>query len=452
MVAALITGLFAGTPQRATGQVPLKPNIVFILTDDQRADTMDAMPATAAAFDAAFSDFVVTTSNCCPSRSTILTGQYVHNTRITGTSMRHYQRFKKLEPETLGPWLQRQGYYTGFIGKYFNKYLESDPVPPGWDEFYGRLYGMHQGNGTNDFTLREYRKTLNEEMNRVVHYPNGDYPDPYATRVFADKAVEFINRAMNPTLIPGNKPFALFVWTIGPNTLSPAPEYADAPFPEWEVPPSFLEPDLGDKPAEVVSGNQIANDEEFHRAARFNQLRQLLSIDDLVEDVLRTLDVHGIRESTWGIYSSDNGRFWGEHQLKGKIYGYEESIRVPLRMMVPGRDAVSIAKTVANVDLAPTIMAIAGDTLDHSYDGYSILPLIDDPEMPWRFNILIEHLRQKVFSAVRNERWTYIWWMKTGHQELYDRLKDPYQLENLAERNPDRVTRLRTHLQRLRTE
>ena len=121
-------------------------------------------------------------------------------------------------------------------------------------------------------------------------------------------------------------------------------------------------------------------------------------------------------------------------------------------MMVPGRDPISITKTVANVDLAPTIMAIAGDTGDHSYDGLSILPLIDDPEAPWRFNILIEHLRQKVFSAVRNERWTYIWWMKTGHQELYNRRRDPYQLQNLADRNPDRVARLRRHLQRLRTD
>jgi arylsulfatase A-like enzyme len=168
---------------------------------------------------------------------------------VRTTSRAGYEAFKRLEPESLATWLRRQGYLTGFVGKYFNTYDRSDTVPPGWDEFYGRLYGADRGNGTTQFALREFRRQGETTVqNEVVAYPNGQFPDAYSTRVFGAKAEAFVRRAAGPAQNPAGRPFALFLWTVGVNTDLPEPSYASAALPPWDRPPSFLEEDMSDKP------------------------------------------------------------------------------------------------------------------------------------------------------------------------------------------------------------
>ena len=425
---------------------PPKPNLLFILTDDQRTDTMSVMPATRAAFDVTFKNFVVTSPNCCPSRSSFLTGRYVHNTGVNGTSRRFWLKFRRLEPDSLGPWLQSEGYYTGLIGKYFNYVRRDDAVAPGWDEFFVRLWGDSTdtgttGNGTTEFTLRERFGDRDE----VVTYPNPEFPDAYATRVFGTKAQQFLER------VPDDKPFALFVWTIAPNTRGPEAVYADAPVPTWNKPPSFMERNMSDKPSEIRNSPQIVRDPEFHRSLRSDQLRQLMTVDDMVETILSDLDSRGLRDDTWGVFTSDNGRFWGEHRLKGKVYAYDESAEVPFRMMIPDYPARSFGNLAANIDVAPTLVRLAGDDSRHDFNGRSLLPLIRGTSRSWRTDMLIEHRRRtRRYNALRNRRWLYIHWPLTGHTELYDRRRDPYQMRNVARRNPGVVRRLHGRLRQLK--
>lgn len=439
-VAAAAAALLWAAPAAAQ-----RPNLVFVLTDDQRLETVELMPRTRDAFGVEFTQAVVTTPSCCPSRSSYLTGRWVHWTGVHTTSRKGYEAFRAHEPESLGPWLQRQGYLTGFVGKYFNNYLRDDPVPPGWDEFYGRLYGPDRGNGSTAFALREFRAGEDGPVqDEVVSYPNVDVPDAYATRVFGAKAESFIRRAASPVENPEGKPFALFLWTIGVNTGLPEPRYADAPLPAWEPPPSFLEKDTSDKPKVVRAGRKP--DPAFHEAVRATQLRQSITIDDVVGELVDVLDELGLRARTWGLYASDNGRLWGEHGLAGKRFAYEESARVPFRMMLPTGERQTVDALVANVDVAPTLMEVAGDDSGREYGGKSLLPLLADPAAAWRRNVLVE-LYTPVYCAFRGARWKYVqhW---TGEEELYDLLRDPYELDSLHEARPALVISYRGLLRR----
>jgi N-acetylglucosamine-6-sulfatase len=422
-----------------------QPNLVFVLTDDQRLETIEMMPETRAAFGVEFTQFVVTTPTCCPSRSSFLTGRWVHSTGVHTTSRAGYEAFKRLEPKSLGPWLRQQGYLTGFVGKYFNYYLSTDAVPPGWDEFHGRLYGPDRGNGTTRFTLRQFRKQDGTVVqNEVVPYPNDDFPNAYSTRVFGALAEAFVRRATNPVLNPERKPFALFLWTIGVNTTLPEPRYEDAPLPPWETPPSYLEADMSDKPKVVRSRNNL--NDAFHRRIRASQLRQSITIDDVVGELVAALDELDLRSSTWGIFTSDNGRFWGEHRLASKNFAYEESARVPFRMMSPTGERFAVDGLTANVDVAPTIMALTGDDSGRNYGGRSLLPLLADASAPWRNHVLLE-LYQPAYCAFRGERWKYVQY-RSGEEELYDLVADRFELDSLHRVRPSVVIRYRGMVRR----
>ena len=175
-------------------------------------------------------------------------------------------------------------------------------------------------------------------------------------------------------------------------------------------------------------------------------------MDDVVAGLLELLDDTGARSDTVGIFASDNGRFWGEHGLRGKVLAYEESIRVPFRMMIPGQPATTIGAQVANIDVAPTIMELVGSASNHAFNGESFLPLIAAPETDWRPIVLLEHLSGKRYDALRTWRWTYVEWPKSGHVELYDRVHDPFQLENVAGEKRRVVRVLGSRLSDLTTE
>ncbi|HYH27426.1 MAG TPA: sulfatase-like hydrolase/transferase, partial [Actinomycetota bacterium] len=176
---ALLVAFSLGVPPgtevggRRQAQAAERPNLLFIMTDDQRVDTMAVMPDTRKRFPVEFTRGFVTTPVCCPSRASLLTGRYAHDTgvRTNGGFPRFQQSWQW---RSLGPWLQSRGYYTGFVGKYMNRYSAEDAVPPGWDEFHARIRPTRSGrDGGDGFTSLLMR-----------HWYRGDAPLPDEDRMY----------------------------------------------------------------------------------------------------------------------------------------------------------------------------------------------------------------------------------------------------------------------------
>jgi arylsulfatase A-like enzyme len=397
-----------------------RPNVVVFLTDDQRWDTVSAMPTVRselAGKGVTFSNAFVVNPLCCPSRASLLTGKYSHSTKVYTNG--GFRLFK--DSSTLATWLRRTGYRTGFFGKYLNSYA-GKYVPPGWS----RWVAFTPSNVDNYF---DYQLNVNGTI-----VPRGGVPEDYSTDVLAAQAEAFIRG--NPT-----RPFfALFAPYSPHNPATPAPRHERA-FPglqPWR-PASYNEPDASDKPAWVRTREQLSPEsqtslDEF----RARQLRTLLAVDDAVERLLDGLADTGRLEDTVVIFTSDNGLLWGEHRMMGKQAPYEESIRVPLvvRFDRLATGARTEARQALNVDVAPTVAALAGVAAP-GVEGSSLVPLLRNRSVPWRREFLVESLRTgpnpdvPTYCAVRGRRYAYVAYA-TREEELYDLAVDPRQLDNRA--------------------
>lgn len=444
--AAALALAFCLVSQAGSAADGARPNIVFILTDDEDVGVHQFMPKTKALIEdqgTKFTNFFVSYPFCCPSRASILRGQYAHNTGVVGNELPYggYEKFHALgrEESTLATWLRAAGYHTAMIGKYLNRYVpHQHEVPPGWrDWFVG-------GNAHESYNYR-----LNEN-GRVVEY--GDRPEDYLNDVLTRKAVDIIRRS-----VAAREPFFLYVLPYTPHSPSVAAPrhagmFADARMPRTAA---FDEIDVSDKPAFIrnlsrLSPEQIAAMEDEYR----RRLRSLQAVDDMVEILVRTLDDVGELDNTYIVYSSDNGFHLGSHRLPaGKDFPYDEDIRVPMVMRGPGvPQGAEIHALVTNIDFAPTFAEIAGVPTPDFVDGRSFLPLLEDPDQPWRQAILIERSqfefqyerlayaqglegealeRTASFRGLRTRDTTYVEY-GTGERELYDLTTDPLQLSNLA--------------------
>ena len=438
-----------------------KPNIVFILTDDLDARSIEVMPKLKTLLvdrGVTFSNFFVSYPLCCPSRATILRGQYAHNTGVLGNRppIGGFETFHELgrESSTAATWLQAAGYRTGYFGKYLNGYptgVEPTYVPPGWDEWASPV--------TNSaYRMFDYRMN---ENGRMVSY--GSRPEDYITDILAAKAAAFIRR--------GGKPFFVHLATYAPHgPATPAPRHA-AMFPDARAPrpPSFNEADVSDKP-QWLRRPQLA----ARQAARLDQLyrrrvQSLQAVDDVIGTLVDTLRATGELQRTFIFFTSDNGFHLGEHRLPaGKNTPYEEDVRVPLVVVGPGVPAGRTVEHLAvNIDLAPTWADLAGAAVPAFVDGRSLVPLLTGalpPPNQWRRSFLIEHVAQPrtrggdrdpeppddpapaspglravpTFSGLRTQDYVYVEYA-TGDRELYDLRRDPFELENLAARTDQRI-------------
>lgn len=460
IVAAVVTGVLAfGAASPSWSQKPepeaeQPPNLLIIVTDDQRADTLRMMDSAKANFDVAFRTAIVTTPNCCPSRASILSGRYSHNHGVIDNGSR--DEFLDEEPDSLAPWLQQRGYYTAFIGKYLNGYRATEPVPPGWDEFYAYVWGddgrvITESSIYSSFSLRE-KESGPVPRDEIIEYPNETHPAAYSTTLIGSLTARFIQRAHDPDYNPEGKPWAAVVFFNAPNrNYTVEPRYRDFPVPKWKPRPSYLEAKMSDKPLEVRrSPLKMRTYGSTFPRIREAQFRTLLSVDDAIERIFNSVDRFEERERTWGIFTSDNGVAWGEHHLGQKLHAFEESIRVPFRMSVPGvggrvvRDAL-----VGNIDIAPTALDVAGVQQPESIDGASLkaLALGDGPCFCHR-SMVIENRAQRHWDGLRTPFWTYVKW-PSGAKELYDLRRDPYQLQNLASRRSRVVRNLDRRLRTL---
>ncbi len=253
------------------------------------------------------------------------------------------------------------------------------------------------------------------------------------------------------------RPFFLYVAPYAPHAPATPAERHESEFSELSAwrPPSYNEPDVSDKPAwlralpTLDAARSAALD-----AFRAQQLRSLLAVDEAIAEIVRALSESGELENTLLVFTSDNGLAWGEHRSRGgKRVPYEESIRVPF--VVRYDRLVATARTdtrpVLNIDLAPTFAALAGARAPGA-EGRSFLPLLAGGRVPWRTRFLVEHLRRNppTYCALRAPRYSFVTYA-TGERELYDLVRDPYQLTNVAGRPASRstVAVLRKQLARL---
>jgi arylsulfatase A-like enzyme len=328
---------------------PAPPNVLVFVTDDQRTDTMAAMPRTMAWFGRGGTRFTrayATTPLCCPSRATIFTGRYAHNHGVRAT-----EQALNMDPRsTVHRLLGDAGYLTAIAGKYLNEWpLERDP------EQFDRWA-----------IFNEFYEDEPFNVDGTVTSETG-----YSTDFVADRAVEYLRWFERDD----EAPWLLYVTPFAPHVpFDPAPRHRDAPVPGWSPNPATAEADLSDKPPFLPRRplSRLSPTE-----VREGQLRALLSVDELVGRVGALLDRLGESGDTLALFLSDNGLFWGEHGLRAKSLPYDPAARVPLFARWPGHvDPGSVDdRLVANVDLAPTILEAAGVRPDPRFplDGRSLL-------------------------------------------------------------------------------
>ena len=441
VVGSIVSGAFGVGAASAQTEPEAPPDIVLIVTDDQRWDTLWAMPIVSerlAARGVTFSEAFVVNPLCCPSRASILTGDYSH-THLVYRQDPPFGRFDWFDDSsTLATWLDDAGYRTGLFGKYIDggqHAAVTGYVPPGWDRWVAFVHAEMLDYGlTIDGTVRRYGSSSSE----------------HSTDVLADEAVAFVRETDGPL-------FMIYAPAVphGPAIPSPGDEGAFADL-EPARPDSFDEADVSDKPTWVrdlprLSGEDAAAVDAFRR----EQYRSLLGVDRAVGELLDALEERGRLENTLIVYTSDNGILHGEHRWTKKEAPYEEAIRVPLvlRWDAAGWSARTEVALALNIDLAPTIADAAG-IATRSTDGESLLPLLDGRSSTWRRDFLIEHLEGTnpvtTYCAVRSARWKYVRYA-TGEEELYDLDDDPFELENRTARpsSQEALTRLRSRLREL---
>ena len=386
------------------------PNVILIVTDDQAWNTLWAMPIVQARLVArgtTFSNAFTPTSVCCPSRATILTGQYAHTHDVWSNQfpLGGFDRFG--DSSTLATWLDDAGYRTGLIGKYLNGYDAEDAsyVPPGWDRWLGLIHDPH--GSYLDFDV--------SNEGRLAHNARD-----YVTDFLRDEAAEFIRASAEP--------FFLYFSPTAPHMDAiPAPRHEDA-FSDLQRfrPPSFNEGDVSDKPA-WVSGARPLSEERIQDLdqLRIDMYETLLAVDEAVAALLEATR----EEPTIVLFTSDNGFEFGEHRLRGKNDAYDHTSRIPLVVRQDGVvPAGAVDRRIAlNVDLAQTIGSAAGVPTPGA-EGLDLFGVETRDEFVLEG---VERGRRPAYCGVRTLSHLFVHYA-SGEEELYDYGDDPFELTNLA--------------------
>jgi N-acetylglucosamine-6-sulfatase len=458
LAVAALSALVAPGPARAADP-PAKPNVVFILIDDLR---WNALACTGHPFvktpnidriareGVTFRNAFVATPLCSPSRASFLTGRYAHAHGVQGNGNNNALSHTLV---TFPRLLHDSGYETAYVGKW---HMGTDDSPrPGFDRWVSfRGQGAHV-----DPAINEDGKS---------HEVNG-----YMTDILTERALEFLRRDRN-------KPFALyFAHKAVHGPFIPADRHKDLYTDNRIDPPPSADDDYSGKPvlrrkidlppakakaqAKKAQAKKAQAQEPGHSGIARNQLRMLAAIDESVGQVFRALQDTGHLDDTLIIFTSDNGYFWGDHGLGDKRAAYEPSIRIPMLLRYPrlAKPGTVIDQPVLSLDIAPTLLELAGVTAPAGLHGRSLVPLLRGETAGWRKAFLTEYFaeagypRIPTWQAVRDDRWKYIHYTDLdGMDELYDLRADPHEMKNLIDDPSARATLngLKAELDRLLKE
>jgi arylsulfatase A-like enzyme len=389
----------------------------------------------------------VSNSLCCPSRASIFTGEFPHNTGVLSNTAPSggYPSFQAHgdQAHTFAVSLARAGYRTGFFGKYLNGYNPATHPrnPPGWSQ-----WGAVDGHGYREYG---YNMSVN---GKIVHH--GDQPSDYLTSVLDRMSQRFIRSSAS-----GGTPFALEVATFSPHSpyvaapsdLDKYPNLRMPRTPAFDTHPANAPRWLADRPP--LTSAQIKRGQSIFR----KRVRCVQSVDRMLIHLQTALqDVHQLANTVF-VFSSDNGFHIGEHGLTaGKLTAFETDVNVPLVVAGPGITAGSVSSaSMENIDLAPTFDGLAGTPIPSSVDGHSAVPLLHGRSVPWRTLAAVEHyaVKQKPgdpdyqgpsagrlpsYKALRSSSFTYVEYAR-GQREYYDRTRDPYELDNMYRDVPRRT-------------
>jgi N-acetylglucosamine-6-sulfatase len=450
---------------------PLRPNILFILTDDQRWDTTDAthspsggfiMPRTRAELGDSgieFKNGFMTTPLCCPSRSSILTGSFAHRTGVYKNGGTNGGADDLDDSSTIATWLQGAGYRTALFGKYLNGYpqlwdaaTEPPYVPPGWTEWRGARRVSHFD-------------PIFVEPDGLGGYHEVTYTGGYFSDLLREFAKTFISQS-----VAAGEPFFLYLSFKAPHLPQEPATRHEGMFqsiPPWR-PPSYNETDVSDKPA-WVQALPLQNSAQLDQI-RIDQLEMLQAVDEAIGGnpafgivgIMEHLRSLGIADNTIVVYFADNGWYWGEHRLRAKNNPYEEAIRSPMFVRYPPLAPLKRTedKFALNIDLAPTFAELAGAGVPILHDGDSLLRVIDGTQPTWRTDFLAESWpNTHPWALVHEGQWKYTEIptdpgnpLTTFERELYDLVADPFELTNVASNplNAARVSAMAARLRQLR--
>lgn len=405
-------------PARQTTKAPLPPNVLLIVTDDQRFETLGAMPATLDFFrikGRKFTDAYATSPLCCPSRASIMTGRYPHNHGV----QRNEDADQLDQTTTLQYYLQQAGYATALVGKYLNGWPEVEAAPPYFDRWAA----------IDDSEYKHVYRNFVANVNGRISYPTG-----YSTEFIAQKSMRFLRRFERDD----KRPWFLYVAPFAPHSPFDAERaYRGASTPRWAGNPAVGELDRSDKPPWVRERNVSLRD---GRSIAAKQYRTLMSVDDMVHAIGRRLRRLDEARDTIAIFTSDNGYMWGEHGIASKRFPYTAATRIPLVVRWPGhveRDSTD-ERLAANIDVSPTVLDAVGIDVpaDQPMDGRSLLAT------ETRDRLLMEYFGAEIgktppWAALRSASHQYVEYYSDNaaktvvFHEYYDLASDPFQLVNL---------------------
>jgi arylsulfatase A-like enzyme len=464
-VALLVALTAAAVPARAAAQYelppPPPPNIVFVLTDDLSFDLLRFMPAVQdlMADGVSFDRYIVSSSLCCPSRTSILTGKLPHNSGVLTNlpPLGGHTAFvrENAGASTFATSLSAAGYRTALMGKFINGYHPSFPPPPGFTDWQASNSG---------YRGHDYRLNVNGVVRRY-----GSRPRDFINEVLTRSGVQFIQDSAD-----AGAPFMLEV-----STFSPHAPYAFAArdrgrYSKVRVPRTRAydrlnvgAPDWLGRRRPLLGFQRSRLDHVYRK-----RIRAVLSVDRLLAKLREQLSYDGIADNTYVVFSSDNGFHIGDHRLlPGKRTPFDTDIRVPLVVAGPGIPPDTDSNVLAqNTDLRPTFEALAGLPRSPDVDGLSLTPWLFSPTLAGgRSAAIVEYVREafKPYAdpdaqtrkqgnppdhvVLRLPLATYVEYA-TGEREYYDLRADPFQLKNVYDGLPaetqallaERLAQLRT--------
>ena len=406
-----------------------RPNIIFLLTDDQRADAMgcagnpiihtpniDGMAKNGVLFKNAF----VTTSICASSRASIFAGQWTRRHKINDFGT-HFS--EAALAQTYPMLLRKARYRLGFIGKYGVGPKRDLPV----DEYdYWRGFA---GQGRYEHKDKD-----------------GNYK--HLTQIMGEQSIEFLRGCSK------DKPFCLSVSFKAPHVQDGDPRqfiydrayknlYKDVTIPSpktaerryFEALPEFLQTSEARRRWQI----RFSTPAKFQESVK-SYYRLVTGVDVVIGKIRSELKRLNFDDNTIIMFTGDNGFYLGEYGLAGKWFPHEESIRVPLIVFDPRANkklrGITVEQMALNVDIAPTILEMAGVKVPKQMQGRSLVPLLTGQRCKWRTDFFYEHLfKHRTIprtEALRTQRWKYACYIDFDYEELYDLKNDPEETVNLA--------------------